>query len=105
MKVLGPSVMHSDLTTRLVNNYKWIIQRTVTDSYPVPTVKHTLTKFEEKTICSTFEITKTFFNVKVDPEEQCFKKCLDMIKYVDDITLASSADDDGHSRNKGRIKL
>ena len=130
-------VYNNDMTTRMVMNYKWINNRTTTDSYPVPSVKDTLSRFQGKTVYSTFDIIKAFNNVKVAEDskkytafttkygtfvwnvmpfggtnspavwarasDECFRECRDMIKYVDDIIIASNRDETG-SENENHLR-
>ena len=121
-------VYNGDGSTRMVCNYKEVNRITEDDSYPVGSVSDMLEKFQGKTIYSTFDILKAFYNVKVAQtskkytafttkygtyvwnvmpfggkncpatwvraSDQAFETCKDMIKYIDDIVLASAAEKD-----------
>ena len=116
-------VINGDGSTRLVCNYIRINQCTEDLSYPTPSVPDILSEFHGKTIYSQIDITKAFFNIKVEEEsrkyttivtkwgtycwnvmpfggkncpatwalasDKVFKGCKDVIKYVDDIVIAS----------------
>ena len=119
-------VYNGDGTTRMVIDYTYINNNSYSDSYPCPSVNDTLSRFNGKTIFSSFDIIKAFFNVPVAEEskpytaftcklgtfvwnvmpfggkcspatwarasDEAFQTCRDMIKYVDDIILASKAE-------------
>ena len=119
-------VYNGDGSTRMVCNYKWINSNSVSDSYPTSSVPDMLNKFGGKTIYSSFDINKAFFNIRVDEESKkytafttkygtfvwnvmpfggknapatwsrasdiVFRDCVDLIKYVDDLIIASKAE-------------
>ena len=119
-------VYNGDGSTRMVCNYKWINSRSVYDSYPTSSVPDMLNKFGGKTIYSSFDINKAFFNIRVAEDSKkytafttkygtfvwnvmpfggkgspatwarasdiIFKHCVDLIKYVDDLIIASKAE-------------
>ena len=122
-------VYNGDGSTRMVCNYKWLNANSVSDAYPTASVPDMLNKFGGKTIYSSFDINKAFFNIKVAEESKkytafttkwgtfvwnvmpfggknspatwarasdiVFKYCVDLIKYVDDLIIASKADKNG----------
>ena len=130
-------VRNPDGSTRMVCNYKEVNDKSYTDTYPTPSVPDMISKFHGKTIYSSFDIIKAFFNVKVEEEskkytafvtkygtfvwnvmpfggkncpavwarasDQAFKDCIDMIKYVDDIIIASKAEK-GLSEDENHLK-
>ena len=119
-------VYNGDGSTRMVCNYKWLNAHSEGDSYPTSSVPDMLNKFGGKTIYSSFDINKAFFNVRVAEESKkytafvtkygtfvwnvmpfggkacpatwarasdiVFKHCIDLIKYVDDLIIASKAE-------------
>ena len=123
-------VRNHDSTTRMVSDYVTLNHHCRTDPYPTPNVQDMLSKFNGKTIFSTFDIVKAFFNVPVAPESQkylafvtkygiftwcympfgpknapavwaktadyCFAECIDLIKYIDDMVIASQANENGN---------
>ena len=119
-------VYNGDGSTRMVCNYKWLNAHSASDSYPTSSVPDMLNKFGGKTIYSSFDINKAFFNVRVAEESKkytafvtkfgtfvwnvmpfggkacpatwarasdiVFKHCVDLIKYVDDLIIASKSE-------------
>ena len=63
-------VINEDGSTRMVCEYVFLNKWTSTDPYPTPSVPDMLTKFEGKTIFSTFDIIKAFYNVPVEESTQ-----------------------------------
>jgi len=129
-------VYNGDGTTRMVCNYKWINAHSQSDSYPTSSVPDMLNKFGGKTIYSSFDINKAFFNIKVAEDSKkytafttkygtfvwnvmpfggknspatwarasdiVFKECVDLIKYVDDLIIASKAEN-GKSEEENHL--
>ena len=63
-------VRNPDGTTRMVCNYKEANDKSYTDTYPTPSVPDMISKFNGKTIYSSFDIIKAFFNIKVEEESK-----------------------------------
>ena len=61
-------VYNSDGSTRMVVDYKDINKITIPESYPTPSVPDITRKFHGKTIFSSLDIMKAFFNIKVAKE-------------------------------------
>ena len=61
-------VRNPDGTTRMVCNYKEANDKSYTDTYPTPSMPDMISKFNGKTIYSSFDIIKAFFNIKVEEE-------------------------------------
>ena len=63
-------VRNPDGSTRMVCDYRKPNAVSYSDTYPTPSVQDIISQFHGKTIYSSLDILKAFFNVKVDPESK-----------------------------------